>query len=310
MANLYKYFFSALFIIFNYNLHAGPTSGASIYEQWFQAAETGNLELIEKLVNIIDINAQDGTGNTALLHAATWNRENIVKLLLNLGKININFQNRNGITALMSAGFCGHENIVKILLEVPHVKITTKDEFDVAHEGQILTVRYPAHIAQLIINKRDELTQKAFEAINYKDIETLMTIIGQIEPHIFGQIDSNGDTLLHKAFASNWHDGILLLLKKIKDPGLALCAKNNKRQTPLELINPTAPIFCLCLDLAFLSETDRKVSNLVAQEEISRFCAQCSKPNCTKRCSECKNIYYCSKECQKNHWNVHKKNCN
>ena len=29
----------------------------------------------------------------------------------------------------------------------------------------------------------------------------------------------------------------------------------------------------------------------------------------TLRCSRCKNIWYCSKECQKKHWSTHKKQC-
>ena len=29
-----------------------------------------------------------------------------------------------------------------------------------------------------------------------------------------------------------------------------------------------------------------------------------------KVCSKCYTIYYCSKDCQKNHWNTHKVTCN
>ena len=28
------------------------------------------------------------------------------------------------------------------------------------------------------------------------------------------------------------------------------------------------------------------------------------------RCSKCKSVYYCTKECQKDHWKIHKAECN
>ena len=42
-----------------------------------------------------------------------------------------------------------------------------------------------------------------------------------------------------------------------------------------------------------------------------KLCAECRKPlsGLPLRCSSCKVIYYCSKECQKNAWPAHKDQC-
>ena len=39
------------------------------------------------------------------------------------------------------------------------------------------------------------------------------------------------------------------------------------------------------------------------------FCHNCSKVGKTWRCSKCKRVRYCSRECQKSHWKGHKKTC-
>eukprot|EP01084_Bolivina_argentea_P093741 168558_1 len=39
-----------------------------------------------------------------------------------------------------------------------------------------------------------------------------------------------------------------------------------------------------------------------------RTCVLC-KALANKRCSGCKQVYYCSKQCQSNHWKQHKKEC-
>lgn len=44
------------------------------------------------------------------------------------------------------------------------------------------------------------------------------------------------------------------------------------------------------------------------QTKPKKICPVCNE-KATKRCGRCQNIYYCSKECQVNHWKKHKKTC-
>jgi hypothetical protein len=43
--------------------------------------------------------------------------------------------------------------------------------------------------------------------------------------------------------------------------------------------------------------------------EYSPTCSTCLKKGILKRCSKCKKVFYCSKECQKKDWNFHKTIC-
>lgn len=42
---------------------------------------------------------------------------------------------------------------------------------------------------------------------------------------------------------------------------------------------------------------------------MSRKCGRCNK-DCNNRCNRCLKIFYCSRKCQKQDWENHKKNCN
>lgn len=38
-------------------------------------------------------------------------------------------------------------------------------------------------------------------------------------------------------------------------------------------------------------------------------CITCSEPKAIKKCSKCKAVQYCDRECQRLHWFMHKKEC-
>jgi hypothetical protein len=50
------------------------------------------------------------------------------------------------------------------------------------------------------------------------------------------------------------------------------------------------------------------ISYLISKLDKDKKCGNCSKLNCNKICS-CKYQHYCSVECQKTHWKIHKVCC-
>lgn len=107
--------FNKFVILFLCYTFASCAAG-DILEQWFNAAQTGNLAVIQRLADTVDINAQYENGSTALIIAADFGHDNIVKYLLQLPRININAKNKDGWTALMKAADSDHENIIRLLL--------------------------------------------------------------------------------------------------------------------------------------------------------------------------------------------------
>ena len=47
-----------------------------------------------------------------------------------------------------------------------------------------------------------------------------------------------------------------------------------------------------------------------AFDENTLYCTTCSEEGPLKKCSKCKAVQYCDRECQRLHWFLHKKSCN
>lgn len=44
-------------------------------------------------------------------------------------------------------------------------------------------------------------------------------------------------------------------------------------------------------------------------QDLNEFCNTCCDENPDKKCSKCKQVQYCNRECQRLHWQIHKKEC-
>lgn len=292
---------------FNYQIEAAlqevskRSENEQLLEEWFKAAATGKLEVIQELAAKVDVNSTDDEGLTALSNAAKFNQKDIVKFLLKIPEINVNAQDENGFSALLWATCCNFQEIMKLLMVVPGININ-------AENGYVGTVLKWAEqnkrrqAVKLIKDKIEELTIRASEAIKQSNIETLKSIVAQIG--VDGITAFEGNTLLDMAFKVHNQDMILFLLNKSENPQELLS------RFPFEAISPSSAVFELCMRLAGLEKcVDTSEESEKKDLEVLKICANCSKSDCAKKCSRCKTTYYCSAECQKEHWASHKPSC-
>lgn len=207
---------------FNYQINAA-TDQASTKEQqlteWFSGAIAGNLELIQKLVDKVDINAQDQDGDTALIIAATKRHESVVQFLLDTQKtLNVNIKNYSGFSALTYSVTFGHKAIVKLLLAHPAIDINIRSKYNntpliqAVLQSDTEIVKLLLETPGLDINAQDTYGNTAlFAAIeeNSVDIVKLLLQTPSIDINI---LNKHGATALMHAVSFRAKDIIQLLL--------------------------------------------------------------------------------------------------
>lgn len=255
-----------------------------------------NYNMIKLLLKspTININLQDKQGNSALIIAAQKGYQEIMRLLLSMPSININVTNDQGNNALMEVAASANHQCMALLLKVRELTINSKNKDGVT---TLIYSREYDDLLNLIENKLLELKSQALNAIKTHDFprfKSRMAEIGVFDDVIL----ADGGTFIDQAFASNHPEIILYLLQNAENP------QNLLERFPFEYLNPSSDLFKFCIHLAYTKEESIDLPSLESPR-----CAHCAKQDCSKLCSRCKKVFYCSQECQKSHWATHKSSC-
>lgn len=65
--------------------------------------------------------------------------------------------------------------------------------------------------------------------------------------------------------------------------------------------------FAYKYDSGINPESELKILNFVPTYDT--WCLNCGNKNAQNRCSGCKSVYFCNRQCQKKCWPIHKKHC-
>lgn len=205
-------------------------STEQLLEQWFQAAETGNLEQIQALIGKIDINIQNKDGYTALAMATFWGRENIVKHILQIPGINVNTQDKWGKTALIHAATT-YENLVTLLLQFRVVAGDAKTAINInaqttsgrtalmmaALRGHENIVKILLSVPGIYINAQDEHGITAFMFASLQGEENVVKHLLDVPEVYINLRDKSNDTALTHAEKRDNHVVAKLIQDKLDE---------------------------------------------------------------------------------------------
>ena len=76
------------------------------------------------------------------------------------------------------------------------------------------------------------------------------------------------------------------------------------------LFTATLCAHCTTLRIAahIVNQCSERAAVQLASAHMAR-CSHCGTEGASKKCSNCKQAFYCSKDCQKAHFRIHKKEC-
>ena len=221
-------------------------------------------------------------GETMLHWAAGGGNLDMCEYLVSYGAY-INAKNIYGCTPLFYASLKKHFDVVEFL-------ISLGGYFEAESEFSGGTVETP--IPPYIGESNQEISKYVGDLISIKDkLEKLSEPFKLFYSEVINSRDSYEDSHINEPMIYGGKN------------------KNNNRSWGL----PENP------DIPFLTDLAKKEETIIyIIKNIDQWCYKCLKTQTIyskderidfKKCSSCKEVYYCSEECHKSHWKEHKKIC-
>lgn len=128
------------------------------------AAELGEFEIVSLLISFgASINARDGLGRTALMHACKWGHLPTVELLLQDATLDINRRDWNGFSAICYAALNGHAEVVVRMVQDKRVDFEMRAEWDSERQtGYDCYLNGQSPIGLAAVEGHDEVVEELF----------------------------------------------------------------------------------------------------------------------------------------------------
>lgn len=178
-------------------------------KEFLSACKTGNLTIVTKTIEDIDVNFTDRNGKTALYYAVYENNIDIVKILL---------KNKASVEVLFDSDSILLFAVIQLLIN----NCTGKNGFNEGVWSSAMDESSTECIVALIENGVDVDLKNGhgFTAYDIAEKNKCIRVMYLFNKNIIDRQDENGDTLLMTALEKKDEDDILFLYEKTSDPYL------------------------------------------------------------------------------------------
>lgn len=201
------------------------------------AAAAGYIEAVRLLLRLCSPNSLCPQKRRTALHYAVCNgEEEIVRLLLDSGKVDANSKDNHGQTPLSRAAQCDQEAVVRVLLESEKVNADSKDNHDqtplswAAEYGREAVVRVLLESERVDADFKDNFGRTPLSWAAERGHEAVVKVLLESEKVDANSKDNDGQTPLSLA-AARGHEAMVRAL--LESGEVDADSKDNHGQTPL-----------------------------------------------------------------------------